>query len=122
MLLSFGGFTYKEESFATEQAAIEAGNKIWTLFGPANSSDTTLRPFGGSILDGFDFDFESPSHNMAAFANRLRELMKASKEKTYYLSSTPQCVFPDANMQTITNNVNLDFLNVQFYNNPSCGL
>lgn len=47
--------------------------------------------------------------------------MNADSSKTYYISAAPQCIRPDASipldaMQT------MDFIFVQFYNNPACNL
>lgn len=38
ILLSFGGATYTEGGFPSEDAAVKAANLIWETFGPANSS------------------------------------------------------------------------------------
>lgn len=47
--------------------------------------------------------------------------MNADSSRTYYISAAPQCIRPDASipldaMQT------MDFIFVQFYNNPSCNV
>lgn len=79
-------------------------------------------------MDGFDFDFESSTTNMAAFAAQLRSLMDAATatasgagKKPYYLSAAPQCPYPDIADNDILVNVPLDFVMVQFYNNY-CGV
>jgi chitinase len=120
ILLSLGGDTYTEGGFSSAQAAIDGANKIWATFGPVQSGSNALRPFGNSVIDGFDFDFESGVSNMAAFANQLRSLMNSAGGKKYYLSAAPQCPFPDAYNKDIIDNVPLDWVNVQFYNN-GCG-
>lgn len=58
---------------------------------------------------------------MAVFGNRLKTLYAASPSKKFYLSAAPQCPYPDWYNQDILNNVALDFVNVQFYNNY-CGV
>lgn len=82
------------------------------------------RPFGSVAVDGFDLDFEAANSNMNAFAQRLRELMDAEKDKKYFLTAAPQCPYPDAADKDFLNGpgpVSMDAVFVQFYNNP-CGL
>ncbi|PLN80108.1 glycoside hydrolase superfamily [Aspergillus taichungensis] len=81
-----------------------------------------LRPFGDASVDGFDFDFEAATKNMAPFASRLRELADEDASKRIYLTSAPQCPYPDAADKDILNGpVSIDAVFVQFYNN-ACGL
>lgn len=61
-MLSIGGATYTEGGFSTSDAAVSAANNIWSIFGPYSAS--AVRPFGTSVVDGFDFDFESTVSNM----------------------------------------------------------
>jgi chitinase len=94
---------------------------------PASTSSQTAkvyRPFGKTSVDGFDLDFEATNYNMQPFANRLRELMDGESERKYYLTSAPQCPYPDAADKDFLNGpgpVDMDAVFVQFYNNP-CGL
>lgn len=81
------------------------------------------------MVDGFDFDLESPAPKMDVFANHLRDLMnkagessKTKSRENFYLTAAPQCPFPDKNVGDILDNVSLDAVFVQFYNNPQCGL
>jgi len=119
-MLSLGGDAYTEGGFTSASLATTGAEKTWAQFGPAQPNSGALRPFGTAVLDGFDFDFEANTQNMAVFANRLRTLMAASSSKPYYLSAAPQCPFPDWYNKDIIDNVPLDFVNVQFYNN-GCG-
>jgi chitinase len=119
-MLSLGGDAYTEGGFTSSAAAITAANHIWAMFGPKQSNSNVLRPFGTSALDGFDFDFEANASNLATFANQLRTLMNGNTSKKFYLSAAPQCPFPDWYNKDIIDNVPLDFLNVQYYNN-GCG-
>lgn len=57
-MLSIGGDAYTEGGFTSADAATAGANKIWAMFGPVQSGNSALRPFGASVLDGFDFDFE----------------------------------------------------------------
>lgn len=120
IMLSIGGDTYTEGGFSSPDAAKAAAEKTWATFGPVQSGSGALRPFGDAVLDGFDFDFESIVSNMGAFGSHLRSLMDGSSYKKYFLSAAPQCPFPDAYDKDIMDSVALDFVNVQFYNNP-CG-
>lgn len=101
---------------------------MWETFGPKAPS-SKYRPFGDAVVDGFDFDLESPVPRMDTFAKHLRKLMNQASgssttksQKKFYLTAAPQCPFPDQNVGTILNNVALDAVFVQFYNNPQCRL
>jgi chitinase len=120
IMLSLGGDAYTEGGFTSAALATAGAEKTWAQFGPVQSSSSALRPFGTAVLDGFDFDFEANVQNMAVFGNRMRQLMNAAGGKPYYLSAAPQCPFPDWYNKDIIDNVPLDFVNVQFYNN-GCG-
>lgn len=93
------------------------------MFGPVSSS-SDKRPFGSAVIDGFDFDFESPAGQIVPFATRLRSLMDsaaATSGRKFLLSSAPQCPFPDLANNDLLRNVAFDFVSVQFYNNY-CGV
>lgn len=101
---------------------------MWETFGPKAPS-SKHRPFGDAVVDRFDFDLENPAPRMDTFAKHLRKLMnqasgssKTKSRKNFYLTAAPQCPFPDQNVGKILNNVSLDAVFVQFYNNPQCGL
>jgi chitinase len=125
ILLSIGGSTYTEGGFSSSADAVAAANNLWSIFGPEVSGSSVPRPFGASVIDGFDFDFESTVSNMPAFANQLRSLMSASTPstgKTYYLTAAPQCPYPDAaDGPMLAGQVSFDAIWIQFYNNY-CGL
>ena len=89
------------------------------MFGPAGANID--RPFGNAVVDGFDFDFEATTNNIAAFGSELRSLMDANTSKKFYLSAAPQCVYPDAaDGPALGGEVSFDFVMIQFYNNY-CG-
>lgn len=125
ILLSIGGATYTEGGFSSSTAAVAAAQTVWAMFGPEQSDSSLNRPFGSAVVDGFDFDFESSTSNMAPFASELRSLMSAataSGDKTYYLSAAPQCPYPDvADNDMLDGAVSFDFISIQFYNNY-CGV
>lgn len=124
-MLSIGGATYTEGGFTSSAAAVTAAQNVWAMFGPAQAGSTANRPFGAAVVDGFDFDFESSTQNMAPFAQELRSLMSAATAaggKSYYLSAAPQCPYPDvADNDMLSGAVSFDFISVQFYNNY-CGV
>ncbi|KAJ5936114.1 hypothetical protein N7454_005412 [Penicillium verhagenii] len=122
ILLSIGGATYSEGGFTSEAAAIAGAKMIWETFGPVSTNTSINRPFGDSVVDGFDFDFESTVTNMPAFANELRTLFAEDTSKTYYLTAAPQCPYPDAaDNPMLDGAVYFDAIWVQFYNNY-CGV
>ena len=96
ILLSIGGATYTEGGFSSTSQAQYWAVKIWAMFGPQQSGSNELRPFDDAVVDGFDFDFESSTNNMQAFASRLRSDMNGDSSKPYYLTAAPQCPYPDA--------------------------
>ncbi|KAK5652828.1 hypothetical protein OQA88_9494 [Cercophora sp. LCS_1] len=119
LLLSLGGATYTEGGFSSVDEATTWAETIWAMFGPS-SSPSVPRPFGSAVIDGFDFDFEAATQNMAPFAMRLRQLMDAataSAGRQFYLAAAPQCPYPDRPMDEILQSTRLDFVMVQFYNN-----
>ncbi|CAK7237485.1 Chitinase 2 [Sporothrix bragantina] len=96
------------------------------MFGPPQASSGVERPFGNAVVDGFDLDFESTVANAVPFASQLRAHMDsatAAGDKPFYLSAAPQCPYPDAaDGDMLAGAVFFDFVMVQFYNNPPCGL
>lgn len=124
-MLSVGGATYTEGGFTSSAAAVAAAQTVWAMFGPEQSGSSVNRPFGTAVVDGFDFDFESSTSNMAYFANELRSLMDAATKaggKQYYLSAAPQCPYPDvADSDMLDGSTYFDWIQIQFYNNY-CGV
>lgn len=125
VLLSIGGATYTEGGFTSSTAAKSGAQTVWAMFGPEQSDSSVDRPFGSAVVDGFDFDFESTTSNMAPFGSELRSLMDAATaagDKQYYLSAAPQCPYPDAaDNDMLDGAVSFDFVFIQFYNNY-CGV
>ncbi|UKZ81549.1 hypothetical protein TrVFT333_009321 [Trichoderma virens FT-333] len=104
IMMSLFGSTYSESGFSSSSAAVSAAQEIWAMYGPVQSGNSTPRPFGNAVVDGFDFDLEDPiENNMEPFAAELKTLMNANTSKKFYLS------------------VAFDWVNVQFYNN-GCGV
>ncbi|KAI3329079.1 glycoside hydrolase family 18 protein [Xylariaceae sp. AK1471] len=128
LLLSLGGAaTDNTWAFTNQDMAEDAANKIWAAFGPVGQA--AIRPFGSASVNGFDLDFEAPYPNSDAFAKRLRTLMDEEIEKNssskLYLSAAPQCPFLDEYLAHVLQgptSTHLDFVFIQFYNNPPCDL
>ncbi|CAK7202007.1 Chitinase 2 [Sporothrix eucalyptigena] len=126
ILLSIGGSAYTQAGFSSPTTAAAAADGVWAMFGPPQASSSVSRPFGNAVVDGFDLDFESPVPNAVSFASQLRSHMDdatAAGAKPFYLSAAPQCPYPDAaDGEMLGGAVFFDFVMVQFYNNPPCGL
>ncbi|KAG9831973.1 glycoside hydrolase, partial [Aureobasidium melanogenum] len=121
VLVSLGGY-YSNVTFTSDNEAIQLARNLWDLFGAGNGLDASLRPFGSTVIDGFDLDNESKDPtSYTTFAHALRTLFASDTSKRYYLSSAPQCPRPDASILVSTMAL-CDFVFVQFYNNPSCDL
>jgi len=118
-------------SFQSEDDAQNGAQQVWDTF---LGGSTGGRPYGNFKFDGIDLDIESGNVNhWATFTNKLRELYKTDTSQPYYLSSAPQCPFSDDQMgpdgttwdgHPISGSAIskgwMDFLNIQFYNNPGC--
>ncbi|KAI1819772.1 carbohydrate-binding module family 18 protein [Xylaria intraflava] len=129
ILLSLGGES-TDYQLNGEQEGTNLAVQLWGMFGPRDSnwvSQGLPRPFDDGdtefVVDGFDLDIEhKPDDNFAgyrAFVAKLRELYD-SADGTYYLTASPQCVVPDANMGEIIKAGTFDMVLVQFYNTPAC--
>lgn len=115
MLLSLGGAvgTY---GFTDDSQASDFATTLWNIFGGGTSD---YRPFGSSIVDGFDLDIENNNPTgYAAFVTQMRNLYSGGD---YYISAAPQCPFPDASVGDALDNAWFDFVFIQFYNN-NCGV
>ncbi|KHN99317.1 chitinase [Metarhizium album ARSEF 1941] len=117
IILSLGGMNYSQGGWVDAQDAEKAAQSVWDMFGPVPPGGNVDRPFGSAVVDGFDFDFESTANNLEAFGAKLRSLMDRAGRRRFYLTASPQCVFPDAAMAPTLHNAAFDFVMVQFYNN-----
>lgn len=118
VILSLGGAS-GSYGFSSDSQAEEFAQTLWDLFAGGNS-DT--RPFGDSIIDGFDLDIEGGSTvGYVAFSKKLRELYKTDSSKNYYVTAAPQCPMPDHFVNDAIAQSEIDFVFVQFYNNY-CGM
>ncbi|KAH9991677.1 carbohydrate-binding module family 18 protein [Xylariaceae sp. FL0662B] len=132
ILLSLGGDTGDYQLNGASDGDAFA-TLLWSMFGPRQSSWVDKgypRPFdsasGSFTVDGFDLDIEhAPTDNAAgyrALVTKLRALYAtaAPGSTTFYLTASPQCVVPDANMKDILSATAFDMLFVQYYNTPTC--
>ncbi|KAI1356749.1 glycoside hydrolase superfamily [Xylaria sp. FL0043] len=137
-LLSLGGATTTYNVNGATNGTSFA-NQLWGMFGPRQDAWTSLgkpRPFdytnttSGNLtinefsVDGYDLDIEHPSLDKSAgykaLVTRLRTLFATVNNKPYYLTASPQCVVPDANLVDTLQATKFDMLFVQFYNTPLC--
>ncbi|KAI5961674.1 CHT2 [Candida theae] len=113
VLLSLGGAA-GNYGFSNTNDATAFADTLWNKFGNGQDSE---RPFDDAVVDGFDFDIElGTSTGYVELANALKSKFDSSKQ--YYLSASPQCVYPDAHVGPLLSQVPLDFAFIQFYNNP----
>ncbi|KAM3550808.1 hypothetical protein MY1884_008053 [Beauveria asiatica] len=87
VLISMGGDNSPSPNWVDAADAEKSAQLIWDMFGPVTSSKVD-RPFGTSVVNGFDLDFETPVNHPSAFADRLRHLMDSATDK-FYLSAAP---------------------------------
>ncbi|KAK9462013.1 glycoside hydrolase superfamily [Lipomyces oligophaga] len=119
IFLSLGGAS-GSYGFSNDSEAETFATTVWNLFG-GGESDT--RPFGDSVVDGFDLDIEGGSSTgYATFVTQLRTYMdEYAGTKQMYISGAPQCPMPDSFLTDAMTSSYFDFYFVQFYNNY-CGV
>ncbi|KAH3686420.1 hypothetical protein WICPIJ_002599 [Wickerhamomyces pijperi] len=116
VLLSLGG-VFGSYGFSSDAEGTAFAQTLWDAFGEG-SNDSVLRTFGTSVVDGFDLDIENGSSTgYLALVKQLRTIFAASGSKQYYISTSPQCAFPDASVGDALTNGDVDFAFIQFYNN-----
>ena len=62
--------------------AEQVAQEVWNLFGPL-PGNTTNRPFGKAVIDGFDFDFESPVKNAIGMIFHRQQKIRLCGEDRY---------------------------------------
>ncbi|XP_061375171.1 acidic endochitinase-like [Gastrolobium bilobum] len=116
VFLSLGGGA-GSYSLNSADEATQIANYLWNNYLGGQSSNS--RPLGDAVLDGIDFDIES-----AGGGQHWDELAKAlndfSQQTKVYLAAAPQCIFPDAQLDSAIKTGLFDYVWIQFYNNPSC--
>lgn len=145
ILLSLGGGT---GTYNLNGAAdgTNFASLLWNMFG-AGQKEGIPRPFDYNnvafSVDGFDFDIEYPatdnSEGYKALVTELRRLFGTASSSSvsaagsnsttsnssystgnYYLTASPQCVVPDANLKDMLSVSRWDMMFIQFYNTPFC--
>lgn len=120
ILLSFGG-GIGPYGFNTDAQGITFAETVWNMF---LGGSGRIRPFGDAIFDGVDLDIEGGTTvGWTPFVKTLRNYFATSSKK-YYISSAPQCFFPDRlgpGTGTPLTDAWFDYIWIQFYNNH-CGL
>ncbi|KAJ3247252.1 Chitinase 1 [Chytriomyces hyalinus] len=94
-----------------------------TLHNSFFGGSSTDRPFGSDvILDGIDWDIEDARSDPNEMVKVNQYL--AGRNPGILVTAAPQCIFPDVNLGPafVLPNAGFSFLNMQFYNNPSCQL
>ncbi|KAA8520702.1 hypothetical protein F0562_015026 [Nyssa sinensis] len=114
VFLSLGGASGTYTLTSADDARLVA-NQIWNQFLGGQSSN---RPLGNAVLDGVDFDIEGGT--TLYWDVLARELLSLSGESKLYLSAAPQCPYPDVWMNSVLQTGLLDYVWIQFYNNPPC--
>ncbi|KAI1434557.1 glycoside hydrolase family 18 protein [Xylaria sp. CBS 124048] len=135
ILLSLGGNSGGYQLTGTPDGTAFA-DLLWGMFGPL--TDTWIaqdgpRPFdftdaSGAVhpfnVDGFDLDIEIPpvdgSNGYIALVKQLRSLYSTDSTKPHYITASPQCIVPDANLGVTLASSRFDMLFIQFYNTPQC--
>ncbi|PRP88040.1 glycoside hydrolase family 18 protein [Planoprotostelium fungivorum] len=121
VLLSIGGAT-GFSSFPSEQSARDFAGTLWNMFlGGVDSGFP--RPLGDAVFDGIDFDIENGGKAYYdVLARELKEkYFKMIPGRQFYLSSAPQCEFPDRMLGDVLETGLFDYVFIQFYNNW-CGV
>ena len=125
VMLSIGGAASKEQGWKDEQDSIDAGLKVWQMFGPDQHIPGLIRPFGSAVVDGFDIAFEHAVSHVTAFgkaiSNGTQEHMKEHGSQ-FWMSASPICELPNNTpaIDATLNQIKLDILFIQFYNNWPC--
>jgi chitinase len=124
IFVSIGGAEPGGNFLASSDSAKAFADFLWGSYGPVQ--DPTLkqfpRPFGNTVVDGFDLDIESGADSFYSdLVNELRAKFATDPTgKTYEISAAPQCVVPDAHLDEAIMNSDIDYLFIQYYNTDSC--
>ncbi|KAI0225296.1 Chitinase 2 [Massospora cicadina] len=117
VLLTIGG-AIANTDLKSPEIAERVANDIWNMYMGGHHS---MRPFHNATLDGINLNLESGNqNNYDVFLKTLRSRFN-NADKEYYVTASPQCVYPDNNLQVIMDNNHMDALFIQFYNNL-CGM
>ncbi|KAI0153374.1 chitin recognition protein [Pestalotiopsis sp. NC0098] len=129
-ILSLGGGTI-DYQLTGKTNGIKLATQLFYIFGPQQANliaSGIPRPFdfnGAEFsVDGFDLDIEHPSNDNSAgyiaLVKELKRLFGTNKSKTFYLTASPACYYPDDNNESMLSNVAFDMLFIQFYGSLPC--
>ncbi|KAF3342510.1 hypothetical protein VdG1_06724 [Verticillium dahliae VDG1] len=129
IILSVGGGMLSYQLTGIQEADLLA-DQLWVMFGPRNETlvaQGVPRPLDfkdqAVEVDGFDMDIEHPSEDNSVGYNRLATRLRSyfpMATKRYFLTASPQCIVPDANMASMISAAAFDIIFIQFYNTPHC--
>ncbi|KAG7135564.1 endochitinase like protein [Verticillium longisporum] len=129
IILSVGGGMLSYQLTGIQEADLLA-DQLWAMFGPRNETlvaQGVPRPLDFKDqpveVDGFDMDIEHPSEDNSVGYNRLATRLRSyfsMATKQYFLTASPQCIVPDANMASMISAAAFDMILIQFYNTPHC--
>ncbi|KAJ1284873.1 hypothetical protein BS78_03G238500 [Paspalum vaginatum] len=121
VLLSIGGGGLGGYNLSSPSDAQGVATYLWDNFLGGTGASGAPRPLGDAVLDGIDFDIESPSQYYDDLAQNLTSLYRSdARGRAYLLTAAPQCPFPDASLAAALGTGLFDNVWVQFYNNPGC--
>ncbi|MQM17185.1 hypothetical protein Taro_050152 [Colocasia esculenta] len=116
VLLSIGGGGGRYGLSSADDAQ-KVARYLWNSFLGGQSS---TRPLGDAVLDGIDFVVvQGPPSLYGLLARAIKKLGRQGG-RDVYLSAAPECPFPDAYLGAAIDTGVLDFVWVQFFDNPSC--
>lgn len=113
ILVSLGGDS--PGNFIASPASAQAfADFLWGAYGPPQDTTETAfpRPFGTDVIvDGFDLDIESGTDAFYSdLVNELRAKFTTYSAKRFYISGAPQCVVPDAHLDSAIKNSEFDYV------------
>ncbi|KAK3060819.1 hypothetical protein LTS18_007618, partial [Coniosporium uncinatum] len=122
--------TTPNSTFHTADSARQFASTLWNLFGAGIGENPSLRPFGDTIVDGFDIYPITPNStahqehifNIAPpydvdFVSALRDSFTSDPNKDYYISAAPTSHRPDATIGLDALRL-VDFVYVRYYDGP----
>jgi chitinase len=111
ILASLGGAIPGGNIFNSKGSAQSFAQFLWGSFGPSQNTEAYPRPFGDSIVDGFDLDMETGlASGYTDLVDELRRLFTQDTSKTYLISCAPQCPIPDRMMHDIIEHSDIDIV------------
>jgi len=119
--------TTPNSTFYTADSARQFASTLWSLFGAGVDENPELRPFGDTIVDGFDIYPITPNNtahpenifNIAPpydvdFVSALRDSFASDPKKSYYISAAPTSHRPDATIGLDALRL-VDFVYIRYY-------